>query len=128
MSARSLGRRRPLVAPIVSLDPLVLAGGHSFVSDLVEAAGAETITHGDEVAEVHAPRLDRIQAAAPELILVATRDPPTAHEESVLRSWFGATRVAFVPIDADELWLGGSLDAAVALQQLVDELRSERDR
>ena len=60
---RSVGKRRPLVAALVSLDPLVLAGGHSFVSDLVEVAGAET-THARERGRCALPaRVDEIRAA-----------------------------------------------------------------
>ena len=127
MSARNLGKRRPLVAALVSLDPLVLAGGHSFVSDLVETAGAETLTHGDEVARVPG-RVDEIRTAAPELVLVATPALPSETQQTVVRGWFEPVSVAFLPIVTDDLWLAGSLDAAIALQDLVDALRSEDDR
>jgi ABC-type Fe3+-hydroxamate transport system substrate-binding protein len=125
MSARNLGKRRPRVAALISLDPPVLAGGHSFVTDLIEAAGAETITHGDDVAQVPR-RLDEIRAAAPELIVIAAPARPAEEAERFVRSWFEPVPVAILPIDTAELWLAGSLDAAIALQDLVDGVRSDR--
>lgn len=122
MSASNLGKRRPVVAALISLDPLELAGGHSFVSDLIEAAGAETLTHGDEVARLPA-RMDAIRASAPELILVATPTLPAPEAQAFVRGWFEPAPVAFLPIDTDELWLAGSLDAAIALRDLVEGLR-----
>jgi ABC-type Fe3+-hydroxamate transport system substrate-binding protein len=126
MSASNLGKRRPLVAALVSLDPPILAGGHSFVADLIEAAGAETITHGDEVAQVPVRNLDEIRARAPELVLIATPAPPPEQAREFVRGWFAPIPVALVAVDTAELWLAGSLDAATAIQDRVDDVRSNR--
>ncbi len=123
ISTRSLGRRRPLVAAIVSLDPLVLAGGHSFVADLVEVAGAEVTTHASEVPRL-AAHVDEIRAARPELVLVATPALPAHAVQSAVRGWFEPAPVAFLRVDADGLWLEGSLETAQAIAKLVEALRS----
>jgi hypothetical protein len=125
ISASQLGKRRPRVAPLVSLDPLELAGGHSFVSDLVEVAGAETITHGDEVPRV-AARVEAIRAASPELVVAALPALPDAAAQAVVRSWFAPTPVAFVALDAESLWLDGALAAATELARLVESVRAAR--
>lgn len=46
ISASSLGEARPHVAAVVSLDPLRIAGGSSLETELLEIAGAESVTHG----------------------------------------------------------------------------------
>jgi ABC-type hemin transport system substrate-binding protein len=118
ISTQSLGQRRPLVAPLVSLDPLVLAGGHSFVADLVEVAGAETTTHASEAPRLPA-RVDEIRAARPELVLVALPELPARAAQEVVRSWFDPLPVAFVPIDSD-VWLTGAFEAAEAIRAALN--------
>jgi len=117
LSTQSLGLRRPLVAVLVSLDPLVLAGGHSFESDLIEVAGAESLTHASGLWRVPA-RVDEIRARRPELVLVAMPAIPAAHAQAAVRTWFDPIPVAFVALDPDAV-LDGSLEAAQAIRAAV---------
>lgn len=48
IAAESHPTERPRVAAIVAASPLLLGGGHSFASDLLEIAGASSVTHGGE--------------------------------------------------------------------------------
>jgi hypothetical protein len=123
ISASQLGKRRPLVAPLVSLDPLELAGGHSFVCELIEAAGAETTTHANDVPRLPA-RVDEIRAAAPELVVVALPVLPDAAAQASVRAWFDPTPVAFLAVDAESLWLDGALEMANALAARVAAVRA----
>jgi ABC-type Fe3+-hydroxamate transport system substrate-binding protein len=76
IGAESRGEPRPRVVAVVSFDPLVIAGGHSFETDLIEIAGGRSVTHpGVE------PRLaigaDRWRELAPDLVLVIAPPPET---------------------------------------------------
>jgi ABC-type Fe3+-hydroxamate transport system substrate-binding protein len=123
ISAAQVGKRRPLVAALVSLDPLELAGGHSFVTNLVEIAGAESITHGSEQVRLPA-RVDEIRTGSPELVVVALRELPDSAAQAVVRSWFAPTPVAFLAVDADSLWLDGALELASDLASRVEAVRA----
>lgn len=74
ISASSLGERRPQVAPVVSLAPFRLAGGATFESELLEVAGAESVTHGLEEARVGLEVLPE-EHRHPELWLWMAADP-----------------------------------------------------
>lgn len=116
ISVEALGHPRPRVAPLVSTDPLVLAGGHSLVSDLLETVGADTVTHGTEAARVPTSVTD-LAASAPDWILVATPLPLGASARGRLERLLSPlARVVFLPIDPDELWLGDPLPLARALR------------
>ena len=96
ISAAQVGKRRPLVAALVSLEPLELAGGHSFVSDLVEVAGAETLTHASE-ARARCPRAST-RSAPPRPSSCSWRCPrcPAPAAQAAVRSWFAPVPVAFL--------------------------------
>ncbi len=127
ISAAQLGKRRPLVAALVSLVPLELAGGHSFMSDLIEVAGAESLTHANEVPRLPA-RVDEIRAASPELVVVALTPLPDRAARATVESWFAPTPVAFLALEPEALWLDGALDAATELAQRIEtQIRRARD-
>ena len=120
LGAKSLGRSRPRVAPLVSVEPPVLAGGHSLVSDLLETVGADTVTHGGEESRVPA-RLTDLADHAPDWILVATTRPLEPELRRRLESLLAPLApVAFLPIDPDELWLGDPLPVARELRRVLE--------
>jgi ABC-type Fe3+-hydroxamate transport system substrate-binding protein len=65
----SFGLARPRVIAVVGLDPLELAGGHSFETDLIEIAGGRSLTHGGDEPRL-ALRSEQLAEYAPDLILV----------------------------------------------------------
>lgn len=135
ISSSATGQRRPRVAVVLEPDPLVVAGGHSFATDLVEIAGAENVTHGS-----HEPRIPmsaaELVALEPELVLVvATREIPERERQALRESLRGVSRLAFVRFDHRHIWLRGSVSVARRIREIVSADpspstpgRAERDR
>jgi ABC-type Fe3+-hydroxamate transport system substrate-binding protein len=122
ISSTSMGQRRPRVAAVVGLDPLEVAGGHSFTTDLIEIAGAESVTHG-----IHAPRIamsaSELLERAPELVLVIGQESPSERERDVARSALrGASEIVFFTLDAERFWLQDPVEAARRLRALIEPL------
>jgi iron complex transport system substrate-binding protein len=123
LSARSFGKRRPRVAAVLALEPLVVAGGHSFVTDLIELAGGESLTHGTEEPRLAWPP-EAVVSAAPELVVVVTPQPPSPDARALAARAFGASlRVEFLVLDAERQWLTAGLASARRLHGWVEELR-----
>lgn len=115
IGAKSSGPERPCVVVVVDLDPLTLAGGHSFESNVLELLGAESATH--DLSEDHriAGDPETIRAAAPDLVLVSAEDPPTGALAS-LAADLAPLDVVPTGLDTAALWLG---DRATAEPQLA---------
>ena len=100
-----LGARRPCVAVVVDLDPLVLAGGHSFETDLVQTLGAESITHGGD-----APRrpvdATLLVTRSVELVIATARALEAPALLEILERRLEDVPVHRVPAVGDVLWLG----------------------
>lgn len=119
ISASSLHQPRPRIAVLVNLDPPVLAGGHSFLTELVEIAGAENLTHGTEEREIPTA-LPALVAAAPALVLIASAEARGAELERALpEARIGQLRFEAWPIEATRFWVKGALPAARALRARV---------
>jgi iron complex transport system substrate-binding protein len=118
----SFGRPRPRVAALVQLVPLELAGGHSFVTDLIEIAGGHSVTHDRED---HRLRTDAegLASLAPDLVLVvgAEGQGSAAHEAARAISP-PATPVELFVFEPSLLWTGGMADAALRLRALIEPL------
>ena len=85
VGGESAGAPRPRVVAVVGFEPLVIAGGHSFETDLIEIAGGHSVTHpGVE------PRLaigaDRWRELAPDLVLVIAPPPGSERETRAVRN------------------------------------------
>jgi ABC-type hemin transport system substrate-binding protein len=65
---------RPRVLAIVSDDPIRIAGGHNFATDLIEIAGGSSVTHGGEDHEIPADA-SVIRAFEPDLVVLMLRAP-----------------------------------------------------
>ena len=123
LGAESFGKRRPRVAAVLALSPLEVAGGHSFVTDLIELAGGESVTHGTEEIRLAWSALD-FAVAEPELVVVVTPRPPSDEERELARRRFGpALRVEFLTLDAEREWLSGAVPAARLLHGWIEALR-----
>jgi ABC-type Fe3+-hydroxamate transport system substrate-binding protein len=124
---------RPRVLAVTSLDPLAVAGAHSFETDLIEIAGGTSVTHESGV--THAlgePRLaippERWADFTPDLLLVTSQSEPTPAErrraEQALPRGY---RVAFFAFDRDLFWLGDAADDARRLRALIEPVARELD-
>jgi iron complex transport system substrate-binding protein len=78
-------RRRPRVTIVVQRDPLVVVGGGSFASDLLEIAGGENV-FGDLPDAYPRVSLEALAARAPDVLLQTTA-PGEAARESVVAYW-----------------------------------------
>jgi ABC-type Fe3+-hydroxamate transport system substrate-binding protein len=124
----SFGRPRPRVAGLVGPAPLELAGGHNFITDLIEIAGASSVTHGG--AELRIPiGPDGLRAFAPDLLLVVTPDPlPESERAEIRRSLPAAYPVEFFVFDAEHRWMHEAAQAARRLRAMIEPLSDELDR
>lgn len=121
-SARQLGRTRPRVAVVVDLDPLTLAGGHSFETDLVEIAGGESITHGGEEPRVERALTD-VHSAEPELVIVSTAEALTDRQRAGAVAAFAPLLVRFTVLDPDALWLEDARETVDAWTTMLETAR-----
>jgi hypothetical protein len=118
----SFGRRRPRVAAVLGLEPLEVAGGHSYVTDLIELAGGESATHGTEEPRLRWSALE-LARAEPELIVVVAARAPAPAERERARARFGAALpVEFLVLDPEREWLTGALPAARRLRGWIEAL------
>jgi len=101
----SFGRRRPGVAGIVGVDPLELAGGHGFVTDLIGIAGGTSVTHAGEAVRVPAG-VEDLSAGSPERVRVVTPAPLDERARAEPRHQLPAeVPVVFVAFDAEAEWM-----------------------
>ena len=126
IGGESFGQRRLRTLAVTGFGPLEFAGAHSFETDLIEIAGAESVTHAHGVeAERIAVSPDRLAAYAPELILVITPTPPTlAERDAVFREVGPKVVVDFLTLDTRTFWL----DAPTATARRFRDLILERTR
>jgi iron complex transport system substrate-binding protein len=127
IGGQSEGRPRPRVVALVSVDPLVIAGGHSFETDLIEIAGGTSVTHPGEE-----PRLaidaDRWRELAPDLVLVIGAPPASPREDQALRNALPpGAEVAFFAFDSS-FWLDASDDPARRLRTVIEPLSARLAR
>jgi ABC-type Fe3+-hydroxamate transport system substrate-binding protein len=125
LGVESFGKRRPRVAAVLALEPLEIAGGHSFETDLIELAGGESVSHGTEE-----PRLrwsaEQLAGAKAELIVIVTAQPHSPAERERISHLFAADPpVEFLVLDAERDWLTEALPAARRLRAWI-ERQSER--
>jgi len=113
---------------VLALEPLEVAGGHSFATDLIELAGGESVTHGTEE-----PRLvwspGAFAQAGVELVVVVVPQAASAQHRERARSLFGsAVPVEFLVFEAERDWLTGALPAARKLRGWIADLRAAAPR
>lgn len=122
MSAAAFGYQRPRVAVVVGLAPLEIAGGHSFSTDLVEIAGAESVTHGSDELRIPMTAAELL-AAAPDLVLVTSASPMSEDDRRGVRALIGdGPEIAFMEFDRKHFWLRSAVEIARQLRELVQPL------
>jgi iron complex transport system substrate-binding protein len=118
LTAASAGRTRPRVAAVLRLDPLEIAGGHSFVTDLIEVAGGESLTHGSHEARIPASA-EELAAKAPDRVLVIRAEAPSEEERRLAREVLdGLPPPTFVVFDPERAWLHDAERIALQLRAL----------
>lgn len=121
----SSGRARPRVLAVVGFDPLELAGGHSFETDLIEIAGAQSLTHGGDESRLRVG-FEALAAFAPDLILVVTRETLTQAQQRAARAALrDDVPVEFFPVDTEGFWLHEPVEVAQRLRALIEPLSRE---
>jgi hypothetical protein len=122
MSASSSGHQRPRVVAVLSWAPLEVAGGHSFTTDLIEIAGAESVTHDNEDSRIPMTRAELVRAA-PDLVLITTPDPVPESERRVVRTLLGEDfEIAFLAFEPQSFWLRAGIETARQVRALVEPL------
>ncbi|MBY0400756.1 hypothetical protein K2X89_10700 [Myxococcota bacterium] len=104
---------------LVTVDPPELAGGHSFETDLIEIAGATSLTHGADDDRRPIDR-DGLAAMEPDLILVMTGaglDPEA--RERVLDLAGGIAPIAWFEFARETFWLDEPVREARRLRDLI---------
>lgn len=128
--APALGR--PRVVAVRSLVPLVIAGGHSFETDLIEIAGGRSVTHPGEASSLQIDPADWTRLA-PDLVLLvegARREAAEAGPEG-LPAFALPAGVPVEPFAFErDFWLGEPTEPARRLRTRVaaraEELRAGR--
>lgn len=116
----SFGQPRPRTLAVVGFDPLEVAGGHSFETDLIEIAGGQSVTHpGEEWRRTLAP--DSWRDLAPDLVLVVAADEPTEEARAAARAALPAdVPVEFFAFEGPAFWLGDPTEPARRLRAIVE--------
>ncbi len=126
IAAESHPTDRPRVLAVVSDDPIQIAGGHHFSTDLIEIAGGSSVTHGGED---HAMAADAtsIRALGPDLIVLML----DASDEGRI-----ARLTELLPIEietvvfegqVDDFWSAGDPAASARSLRAIFERFSERE-
>jgi hypothetical protein len=115
------------VVAVVGFDPLVVAGGHSFETDLIEIAGGRSATHEDE-----APRqsltADAFVAIAPDLLLLVDEAAAGVDPEVLRRGLPEGVEVARFPFSRD-FWLDEDpAEPARRLRVVVEPIAARASR
>ena len=120
----SFGQPRPRVVAVVGFDPLELAGGYSFETDLIEIAGGTSVTHGGDESRLRI-REDSWLALVPDLILVVTpREPTLAERSAALEALPAGYPVDFFVFEPERFWLRDAEETAQRLRAVL--LRASR--
>lgn len=120
----SRGQPRPRVVAVVGFDPLVVAGGHSFETDLIEIAGGHSVTHPGETSRREI-RADEWASLSPDLVLVIGERPDSPRVEQAWRNVLPeGAEVSFFPLDP-EFWLEDATEPARRLRARI-AARAER--
>ena len=109
---------------VVGFDPLELAGGHSFETDLIEIAGGTSVTHGGDESRLRI-REDSWLELVPDLILVGTpREPTLAERSAALEALPAGYPVDFFVFEPERFWLRDAEETAQRLRAVL--LRASR--
>jgi ABC-type hemin transport system substrate-binding protein len=124
----SFGRPRPRIAAVLAVAPLEIAGGHSFVTDLIEIAGGTSVSHFE--AEPRIPTTaEELYALRPDLVLVTSPSEMSERERAAVRAALpGVARLDFFVFDPERFWVRDGVDTARRLRAIVEPLSRELER
>jgi ABC-type hemin transport system substrate-binding protein len=98
-------RDRLRVVAVIDLDPLTLAGGHSFETDLIEIGGGSSVTHGGSETRIVATQAEW-ESLEPDLVIIVTREEMGPDEREQARSVVPARfAIDFFEFDRESFWL-----------------------
>ena len=103
-------------------DPMLTAGGPSFISDLIHEAGGRNIFADINVETPHV-NVESVIRASPELIVIPLEKRNIADRRTFWERWLGKGKVRFAAINPDLLHRPGPrlLDGLELLQQALQE-------
>ena len=101
---------------------LVCCLAHSFTTDLIEIAGAESVTHG--IDELRVPMtVAELQASAPDLVLIVSASPISEDDRRDARALIGdGPEIAFMVFDRKHFWLRRAVETARQLRERLQPL------
>jgi len=117
----SFGEVRPRVAAVVALDPLELAGGHSFENDLIEIAGGRSVTHGNEESRIAVDSRGWAELAPDLVVVMMPGWLSEAQHSAGLEAIPPRYALAYFPFEAELFWLHEPAEAARRLRGLIRE-------
>lgn len=122
----SFGAARLRIVAVVGLDPVELAGGHSFETDLIEIAGGSSVTHGGDESRLVA-REELWSELEPDLVLVVTPRELSPEGRRAARDAIPpGTPIEFFVVDVKDFWLDEPEAAAARLRELLAAVQETR--
>lgn len=121
---RALPRSNVAVFYEVWHDPMLTAGGPSFISDLIHEAGGRNI-FADIAVETPHVNVEAVIRARPELIVIPLEKRNLEERRTFWEGWLGRGNIRFAAINPDLLHRPGPrlLDGLELLQQALQEGR-----
>lgn len=106
-------------------DPLLTAGGPSFITDLIHEAGGRNVFADTAIETAHV-NVESVIRAKPTLIVIPLEKRNIADRRSFWEGWLGSNRVHFAAIDPDIMHRPGPrlLDGLEKLQQALQEQKT----
>ena len=114
------------VLALVGVDPPEIAGGHSFETDLIEIAGAASLTHGGSDNRQPIDR-ENLAKQTPDLVVVMTDgELGPADQDRALEFVGEIAPVVFFPFARETFWLAEPARDAARLRESIVALERER--
>lgn len=111
------------VVAVVHLDPLTLAGGHSFETDLIEIGGGSSVTHGGDDSRIVMTQT-RWAEFEPDLVIMMTRDEAGPLERHSARAQIpDRFELEFFDYDPETFWLNEPEEDAERMRALIARSR-----
>ena len=119
LGASSSDQSRPRVVALLELDPLVVAGGHGFTTDLIELAGGTHIAHENHE-QTRVTDVAQLSASEPDLILVLSSTPLPEPVRAAARALLAeAAPLEFFELDPARFWVRDGVATVKRLHALI---------
>lgn len=124
----SPGFDRLRVVAVVDLDPLTVAGGHSFETDLIEIGGGTSATHGGEDTPI-VMTSHHWEELAPDLVLITTGDLANPLDRTRARALVPERfPIEFFDFNRETFWLHAPEEDAERMRLLISSASSGAER